>query len=217
MQATTAKDERFWDRLASKYARQPISDQETYERKLEITRRYLTPESEVFEFGCGTGSTAILHTPYVKHILATDMSENMLAVGRDRAAEAGVTNITFEHTDIETFDPQGRQFDAVLGLNIIHLCRDPLAVMTRVNALLKPGGHFIQSTACLKDVMPVARVIVPLMRLVGKAPFVKFLSRYELRTMLEGAGFEIVEHLEPGGSKADLFVARKREEVSAAA
>ena len=60
MTATT-KDTRFWNRIAGKYARQPISDEETYEKKLAITRKYLTPESEVFEFGCGTGSTAILH------------------------------------------------------------------------------------------------------------------------------------------------------------
>ena len=43
--------------MARRYARQPIADQASYEKKLEITRRYLSPESEVFEFGCGTGST----------------------------------------------------------------------------------------------------------------------------------------------------------------
>ena len=87
MQATTAKDERFWDRLAEKYASQPIADQATYEQKLAITRKYLTPESEVFEFGCGTGSTALLHAPHVRYILATDVAGNMLDIGRGRAAE----------------------------------------------------------------------------------------------------------------------------------
>ncbi|MEQ9317121.1 MAG: class I SAM-dependent methyltransferase, partial [Henriciella sp.] len=107
MQATTAKDARFWDKLAEKYSKQPISDQETYEKKLDITRKYLTSESEVFEFGCGTGSTAILHAPHVRHILATDVAPNMIEIGRQRAAEAGAVNIAFECTDIERYEPNG--------------------------------------------------------------------------------------------------------------
>ena len=209
MQATTAKDRRFWDKVADKYSRQPIADEATYEKKLEIMRNYLTPESDVFEFGCGTGSTAILHAPYAKHILATDVADNMLAVGRTRAAEAGLSNITFERTGIEEFDPQGRQFDVVLALNIIHLCRDPLAVMQKVRTLLKPGGHFIQSTVCLKDAMPVAPFIIPVMQLVGKAPHVKFLKRGELDAMMDEAGFEEVERFRPEKKlSAEFIVAR---------
>ncbi|MEQ8558821.1 MAG: class I SAM-dependent methyltransferase [Henriciella sp.] len=211
MMTATAKDQRFWDKIAEKYSKQPISDQETYEKKLALTRKYFTPESEVFEFGCGTGSTAILHAPHVKHILATDVADNMLAVGRERAAEAGVTNVTFEHTDIESFDPQGRQFDTVLGLNIIHLCRDPLAVMQKVHSLLKPGGHFIQSTVCLKDAMPIAPFIIPFLQLIGKAPHVKFMKRADLDAMIEEAGFEVEERFRPEKKlSAEFIVARKR-------
>ncbi|MEM9841084.1 MAG: SAM-dependent methyltransferase, partial [Pseudomonadota bacterium] len=61
---------KFWDRIAEKYARQPISNQKAYEIKLDLTREYFTPQSNVLEFGCGTGSTAILHAPYVAHIHA---------------------------------------------------------------------------------------------------------------------------------------------------
>ena len=209
MTATT-KDTRFWNRIASKYARQPISDEETYEKKLAITRKYLTPESEVFEFGCGTGSTAILHAPHAAHILATDVAEKMLAVGRERAAEAGVTNVSFECTDIENFEPQGRQFDVVLGLNIVHLCRDPLAVMQKVHALLKPDGHFIQSTVCLKDAMPIAPFIIPVMQLAGRAPHVKFLKRDDLDGMIEAAGFEVVERFRPEKKLSAEFIVAKK-------
>ena len=53
----------FWDRLAKRYARMPVADQAAYETKLEKTRAFLRPDSRVLEFGCGTGSTAILHAP----------------------------------------------------------------------------------------------------------------------------------------------------------
>jgi cyclopropane fatty-acyl-phospholipid synthase-like methyltransferase len=57
---------RFWDKRAEKYAQRPLADQAAYEKKLEITRRYFNPDSVVLEIGCGTGSTALAHAPYVR-------------------------------------------------------------------------------------------------------------------------------------------------------
>ncbi len=91
----------FWDRIAKRYARSPIADQAAYERKLDKTREYLTPEAEVYEYGCGTGSTAIAHAPYAKHILATDLSAKMIDIARGKAADAGIGNITFERKALD--------------------------------------------------------------------------------------------------------------------
>ena len=38
---------KFWDRIAKRYAKQPIADEATYQKKLEITRGYLRPDMEV--------------------------------------------------------------------------------------------------------------------------------------------------------------------------
>ena len=206
MDAVKAKDQRFWDRTAEKYSRQAISDEETYEKKLAITRKYLRPDAQVFEFGCGTGSTAILHAPHVNHILATDVAGNMLEIGRQRAAEAGVANITFERSGIEAFDAKGRTFDVVLGLNIIHLCREPGEVMKKVRSLLRPGGYFIQSTVCLKDVMPVAPFIIPFMQLIGKAPHVTMMRKDNLQAMISEAGFSVVETFRPEKKLSAEFI-----------
>jgi len=210
MKTATRGDQRFWDKLAAKYARQPISDEIAYEQKLALTRKHLTPDSEVFEFGCGTGSTALRHAPYVRHILAIDVADNMLDIGRNRAAEAGVENIDFIRSGIEEYDGQGRQFDVVLGLNILHLCRDPKGVTRKVHSLLKPGGYFIQSTACLKDASPILRLAVPVMRAIGKAPYVKFLSDGGLLDMLQDTGFSIAEILRTDSSMAaNFYIAQK--------
>ena len=69
-----APSAKFWDKIAKKYAKQPVADVPSYEKKLEITRGYLSPETQVLEFGCGTGSTAISHAPFVRHIRAIDHS-----------------------------------------------------------------------------------------------------------------------------------------------
>ena len=72
-----AQSTKFWDKIAEKYSKQPIADEAAYQKKLAVTRDYFRPDMEVLEIGCGTGSTAILHTPYVKHIRAIDFSANM--------------------------------------------------------------------------------------------------------------------------------------------
>ena len=87
---------RFWDRMAKGYAKRPVADQATYAEKLKRTRAHFSPASEVLEFGCGTGSTALAHAPYAGHIRATDISGEMLAIARAKAQEADITNVSFE-------------------------------------------------------------------------------------------------------------------------
>ena len=157
-------DRRFWDRLAQKYATDPISDEAAYQKKLEITRQHFTPDSDVLEFGCGTGMTAVSHAPHVKHIHATDLSGEMLEIARGRAVEAGVGNISFERVGFEDIDAAPGRFDVVLGLSILHLLEDRDAAIARVHSLLKPGGVFISSTACLGEKMWFFSLIAPIGR-----------------------------------------------------
>lgn len=209
MSIEAGRDKHFWDKIADKYNRQKIANQEVYERKVQLTQAFLNTDMQVMEFGCGTGSTAILHAPFVNHYLATDISGNMIAHGRRKAIEAGVTNLTFEETSIEALANEGRTFDAVLGLNVIHLCRDPRAVIHKVRNLLQPGGVFIQSTACVKDFGPITGMFIPLMQMMGKAPYVNKFSSEELHEMMDETGFHIVEEFSPGGLSADFLVARR--------
>ena len=72
-----AQPTKFWDKIADHYSKQPIADEAAYQKKLQVTQAYFQPEMEVLEIGCGTGSTALIHAPYVKHIRAIDFSANM--------------------------------------------------------------------------------------------------------------------------------------------
>ena len=96
---------KFWDKIADKYSKQPIGDEESYQHKLETTRELLKPDMELLEFGCGTGNTAVKHAPFVKHIHAIDISSGMLEFAKGNAADAGVENITFEQAGISDYDP----------------------------------------------------------------------------------------------------------------
>ncbi|QDZ13054.1 class I SAM-dependent methyltransferase [Devosia ginsengisoli] len=201
-------EDRFWNKLADSYARQPIADEAAYQTKLEVTRGYLQPDMELLEFGCGTGGTAILHAPYVRHIRAIDFSESMLAIARAKAAVAGVENITFERADITSFDAPDGSFDVILGMSILHLLADKDAVIAKVFRMLKPGGLFVSSTTCLGDTMGAFKLIAPVGKALGLLPQLDVMTTADLVRSLTSAGFSMEHQWQPGKGKAVFIVAR---------
>lgn len=204
-----SKDMRFWDRLAEKYSRQPIKDEAAYQTKLAKTREYFTPDSEILEFGCGTGSTAIVHAPHVKHVLATDISEEMLRIAREKSRTAGIENITYQRSSLEELDLPENRFDVVLGLSILHLLDDWQGAIDRVFKTVKPGGVFVSSTVVLKGRLPLFRLIYPFGKLFGFFPLLRFFNAEELEARLVDAGFEIEHTWQPGNGLTSFLVARK--------
>jgi ubiquinone/menaquinone biosynthesis C-methylase UbiE len=206
-----AKSDKFWDKTAERYAKNPVSDEATYQKKLAETQSFFTPNMRVLEFGCGTGTTAIHHAPHVQHIDAIDISENMLEIGRGKAREAGVENITFTRGTLTEFNAETGGLDAVLGLNVIHLLPDRQAVIAEVVRILKPGGIFVSSTVCLgNSYLRFIKLVVPLGKLLGLMPDVFVLTEAELAVEFTNAGFVIERQWHHGKNGIAVFmVARK--------
>ena len=204
-----AQSSKFWDRIAKRYAKSPVADEGAYQKKLQVTRTYLKPDMEVLEIGCGTGSTALAHAPYVKHIRATDISANMIEIARGKAAADKVTNVTFEQAGVDDLSASDQAYDAVLGLSILHLLEDRDAAISQVHAMLKPGGVFVSSTACLGETMSFFKYIAPIGNFLGLLPLVKVFTKQELLDSLSAAGFEIDHQWQPGKGKAVFIVAKK--------
>ncbi len=203
----------FWDRIAKRYAKQPVADEAAYQKKLDVTRRYFRPDMRVLEFGCGTGSTAIAHASYVEHIRAIDISSKMLDIARAKAGTEAIENITFERLTIEQLDVPDDTLDAVLGLSILHLLENREAAIAKVYRMLKPGGVFISSTACLGDNMKFFKVIAPIGKFLRLIPLVKIFTVKELEDSLTDAGFSIEYQWQPGRNKAVFIVAKKAARV----
>ena len=199
----------FWDRIAERYAKKPVADEATYQKKLALTRAYLRPEMTLFEFGCGTGSTALTHAPNVRQIDAIDISPKMIEIARRKAAAASIDNVTFSVASIEQFDAAAESYDAVLGLSILHLVKNKEEIISRVQRMLKPGGVFVTSTACIGDAMRYFRLLVPLGRFLGLMPLVKVFTTDELVKAIIDAGFSIDQQWQPGDNKALFIVAKK--------
>ena len=203
-------DIRFWDKIAPKYSKNPISDEESYNQKLEKTRTYFNADSKVLEFGCGTGSTAIAHSAFVQHILATDISSEMLAIAKSKADAEGIKNVTFEQATLDDLTSPAESFDVVLGLSILHLVENRDTAISQVHSLLKPGGVFVSSTACLGDKMWFIGLFAPIARFFGIFPMLKIFTIKQLVKSLTNAGFEIDHQWLPPKSPAVFVVAKKK-------
>lgn len=184
------KSTKFWNKTAENYSKQPIADEAVYERKLQATRKYFQPDMEVLEIGCGTGSTAIIHAPYVKHIRAIDFSSEMIAIAQSKVDALNIQNITFEQASIDSLNVPDQTLDVVLGLNVIHLLENKEAAISKVYQMLKPGGIFVTSTVCLGDTMAWFKLFALIGKFLGLFPLVKIFTMKELEASLTDAGFE---------------------------
>ena len=212
---TSAK---FWNKVADGYAKQPIADEAAYQKKLQVTQEYLQPSMNVLEFGCGTGSTALVHAPYVHHIRAIDFSSNMIAIAQEKAAAQNIQNVTFEQASIDELSVPDQTYDAVLGLNVLHLLANKEAAIAKVYDLLQPGGVFITSTICLGDTMAWFKLIAPVGKALGLFPLVKVFTIKDLEKSLTDAGFAIDyqwqagDYQSPIGNAKIVFIVAKKAE-----
>lgn len=210
--ADLAANVRFWDRVARRYAADPIADVPGYERTLERVQALLSPWQSVLEVGCGTGSTALRLAPHTGRLLATDVSAEMIAIAREKLAADPRPQLRFEVAEAGA-PSAGAPHDAVLAFNVLHLVPDLDAAIGRLVALLKPGGLLISKTPCLSEMNPLlTRVAVPLMRLLGKAPAVLVFDAGSLKAAFERHGL-VVDAVERHGTRRKDFrvfiVARK--------
>jgi ubiquinone/menaquinone biosynthesis C-methylase UbiE len=98
-----------------------------------------------------------------------------VGIAQGKAEAEHIDNVTFEQATIEDLDIPDQSLDAVLGLSILHLLKDKEAArngpaIARVYQMLKPGGIFVTSTACLGDTMSWFKLIAPIGRLPGILP-----------------------------------------------
>jgi ubiquinone/menaquinone biosynthesis C-methylase UbiE len=202
---------KFWDRMAERYSKRPIADEAAYQKKLSVTREYFRPDWKVLEFGCGTGSTAIAHAPYVKQIRAIDISSKMIEIAQGKADAANVENVNFEQATIDELSVPDQTYDAALGLSILHLVENKEAIIAKVYNMLKPGGVFVSSTACIANSMKFFKVIAPIGKFLRLMPLVTVFTEEALVKSLADAGFTIDHQWQPGKGKAVFIVAKKVE------
>jgi len=204
------KTAKFWNRIAEYYSKRPVNDEAAYRKKLEKTRSYFRPDMEILEFGCGTGTTAIAHAPYVKHILAIDFSTEMIRICLEKAEVADINNITFQCSSFDDFSAPDASFDVVLGLNTLHLLDNWEEVIRRAHKMLKPGGVFISSTPCIGDtIFRFFKPVAFIGHFFGLLPMLRIFTAKHLEKCLTDTGFFIDYQWLPKKNSAVFMVAKR--------
>jgi ubiquinone/menaquinone biosynthesis C-methylase UbiE len=147
----------------------------------------------VLDLGSGGGIDVILSAKRVGPTglaYGLDMTEEMLALARRNAEEAGAKNAIFLKGIIEEIPLPAESVDVVISNCVINLSTDKAKVLTEISRVLKPGGRVGVSDVVAEDhVTPEERA--------ERGSYVGCiagaLSRSEYTAGLEAAGFEDIE------------------------
>lgn len=187
---------KFWDRVVKNFDQQEARYQQLHIKNVENAKKYLNASDLVLDYGCATGTKTFELAGHVAKIYGIDISPKMIAAAKRNAAKRKIQSVAFAQTTI--FDRQLEQesFDAILAFGILHLLKNLPQVLQRINQLLKPGGWFISSTACMGDNETIPTWINHLLFIparIGILPTLRFLKIHELERAITGARFQIVE------------------------
>jgi arsenite methyltransferase len=108
----------------------------------------------VLDLGSGGGIDVILSAKRVGPTgtaYGLDMTDEMLALARQNAQDAGVTNVHFLKGIIERIPLPASSVDVVISNCVINLSTDKPAVLTEIARVLKPGGRVGVSDIVAED------------------------------------------------------------------
>jgi SAM-dependent methyltransferase len=162
----------------------------------------LRPGQRVVDLGCGSGRTTLELAARVGpggEAVGVDISAEMLARARERAARAGAGNVEFVHADVQVHDLGEGRFDAAYSRFGVMFFADPVAAFANVRRALRPGGAL--SFVCWQSVFDNEWMLIPgaavasvtgsLPQLPGPGepgPF-SLADPDRVRSVLEAAGF----------------------------
>src|ERR671910_2303991 len=114
----------------------------------------LYPGEVVLDLGSGGGIDVILSAKRVGPTgiaYGLDMTDEMLALARKNAADAGVDNVHFLKGVIEQVPLPADSVDVVISNCVINLSVDKAAVLTEMARVVKPGGRVGVSDVVAED------------------------------------------------------------------
>ncbi len=109
-------------------------------RLLEATN--IQPGMRVLDLGCGAGDVSMLAAEMVGPsgtVVGIDQSSTVLITARERAEAAGLRNVEFLETSVESFD-QPQSYDLAVGRYVLMHQADPTAFLKAAANMVRSGG-----------------------------------------------------------------------------
>ena len=114
------------------------------DRAWRASSRWLRPQPDwqVLDVATGAGHTALAFAPLVERVVASDITDEMLAQAAKLAAARGLTNVETAHAEAGELPFADASFDLVTCRLAAHHFPDPAAFVAAAWRVLKPGGTF---------------------------------------------------------------------------
>ncbi|HEY8717220.1 methyltransferase domain-containing protein [Pengzhenrongella sp.] len=102
----------------------------------------LYPTQRLLDVGCGPGTITVDLAARVApgEVVGLDKSERVVALARETARAAGVTNVTFRAGDIYALPYGDASFDVVHAHQVLQHLTDPVAALRELRRVTRPGG-----------------------------------------------------------------------------
>jgi SAM-dependent methyltransferase len=99
-----------------------------------------SPTDTVLEVAAGTALVARTLAPIVRHVVATDVTPEMLDLGRRAARDADLPNVAFQLADATALPFADDGFDRVACRLALHHVEEPASVLSEMVRVCRPGG-----------------------------------------------------------------------------
>ncbi len=114
----------------------------------------------VLDLGCGDGTTALPAAKLGADVLGVDIARNLVDAGNKRAAEAGLTNCTFQEGDATNLrELADHSFDLVVSIFGAMFAPKPFDVAKEMVRVTRPGGRIIMGNWIPNDPTLVAQIL----------------------------------------------------------
>lgn len=148
-----------WDSAAPGWARweQAVGEWLAASTPAMLDAAGVVPGARVLDVACGAGDQSFAAARRVGaagHVVATDISSEMIAFVERQAADNGLANVSARCSAAEDLAGDGEVFDAAICRLGLMLIPDPVAIVRSVRALLRPGGRFAAVTIAEPEANP---------------------------------------------------------------
>ena len=192
------KTQKFWDKQAKRYDSSERQFEPVFKEVVAQTKTYLNASDHVLDFGCATGTKTLEFVDGIQHIHGLDISTEMINEAIKKKSEQGVKNVSFSQGSVFSHDLEKASFDKIVAYGIMHLLEDSEKVVQRIHGLLKPGGLFISTTACLQDKMAFKNRLefsaYALIKRLGIFPLhLNIFKTSDVENLMSSQGFSLVK------------------------